>query len=223
MSEIFKKIDVEISKCISGNDYSDEDIFNLGIQAGKLMQVSGTTDFRPTAFIETDKRKKIYETNKAHRLTYEPTIERIELFFEGLLKNAVTEHVRKHWCWTANQNDRRYKNGKLDEEIASKYCIQFVESKLNFAREGFNFKFELVWKLREFVESKSLSTIFTVHYSIYGTDRKDESIENHDAIADLSIINVELVDSLYKLELAEVEKFWVDMHKPFLFMMMKNS
>lgn len=58
MAKTLKQIDAEISKLIASREYSDEDVFNFGVQIGKLMQATGTTDFRPSVFIEQDERKK---------------------------------------------------------------------------------------------------------------------------------------------------------------------
>lgn len=223
MAKTLKQIDAEISKLIASREYSDEDIFNFGVQIGKLMQATGTTDFRPSIFIEQDERNKKYEADKAHRETYAPLIDRIDKFVDDLMRQAVKEHVKKHWCWTSNKSDYRYTDGLIDDEISKKYCIQFVETKKDWNNDSYSFKFEFIGKLKEFLQSKSLPINFNVHYSNYGTDRKNESIDDRDAIADMSVDYIGFMQSLYDLELAEVEKFWVDLHKPFLFLMMKNS
>jgi hypothetical protein len=223
MAKTLKQFDAEFSKLIASSEYSDEDVFNLGLKIGKMMQVTGTTEFRPSIFIEMEKKEIAYNNEKARKVPYSVIASKINDFVYELMRNAIKEQLIKHRYWTTNKRDYRYKDGKLDEEISSKYCIQFLSCTYKRLEEVYIFKFEFVGKLRDIILANTEETTFDVHYSNYGSDRKDETIDSNDAINDMSIDRINFISDLYDLELSVVEKFWIDLHKPFLFMMMKNS
>lgn len=221
MTKTLKQFDDEFSKLIASRDYSDEDVFNFGVQIGKMMQATGTTDFRPSVFVAKEELHIQIKAEELRRIPYKEYAEKISIFLDSLVHKAAAEQLKITSVWQPNVI--AINNGKLDASIAKKYCIQFVSSTYNSFNNYYTLQFEFVGKLCDFLKSKSLSIDFTVHYSNYHTDRKDDKIKYESAIEDLSVDYIGFVDSLYSLELAEVEKFWIDLHKPFLFMMMKNS
>ncbi len=221
MTKTLKQFDAEFSKLIASREYSDEDVFNIGVQIGKLMQATGTTDFRPSVFIEQEEQIRQDEAEKLHRIPYTDYVDKISIFLDSLVHKAATEQLKIKSVWQPNLV--AINNGKFDESIAEKFCLQFVGSNYNSFNDYYTLQFEFVGKLCDFLKSKSLPINFTVHYSNYHTDRKDDKIKYESSIEDLSVDHIDFVDSLYDLELAEVEKFWVDLHKPFLFMMIKNT
>lgn len=95
----------------------NEDIFNLGVKFGRLLEKNNLDDLRLPYFQDKDKEsallKEILNTNKS-----------IDRVIDTIVKAAVTEQIEQHGDWEVGYGSYYRDYGKLDDGIANKFEIQ---------------------------------------------------------------------------------------------------
>lgn len=95
----------------------DEELFNLGVEMGRLLERNNIPLHRPKIFVEFEEKNNAFDRKNAQ-------INRIEKVVAFLIRNAVAEQVENHFEFDFDSNASSHSCDKLDDSIVEKFGVQ---------------------------------------------------------------------------------------------------
>ncbi len=147
----------------------DEELFNLGIELGRLLEKNKITKFRPTVFVDFENKMNAYDILGKE-------FNRIESVIEFLLHMSIKRHIEKN-------GEFEFSKGitcdKFDEENVSKFCLQLRKVTQQEYGGSFEAEFELTndvldllkkYGINEYVRCDIENTTGDEYETIYDAD-----------------------------------------------------
>ena len=124
MNEKFTHIENMLQDYAKHNRSVDEDLFNIGVALGRLLEIEKIETYRSPFFVERDAKAAVQKNN------YKLAKEASQIILK-LVKSAYTEQYNEGGTVDFSDNRQHRSDSKLEDEIAKRYCIQHVSTEQN--------------------------------------------------------------------------------------------
>lgn len=121
----------------------DEELFNLGVEMGRVLEKNSISSYRPKVFIDFEEKNNAYE-RKAEQIS------RADKAVAFIIRNGVAEHVENfgEFCF----DSETYKCDKLDESVVEKFGVQIDRTTQREHGGSFEAEFRLSGQVGQVLE-----------------------------------------------------------------------
>ena len=146
-SEIDKINDELSNYCKNESIIADEGVFNIAVKLGRYLEKSNQADVRLHYFTKADEKRDIDE--QIQRIN-----DQLNAVARFIVSKAIAEQIEAGGDWEIGYGSYYSSYGKLNDDIAAKYCIQ-LDSVDQPERHGdFHVRFRLTGKHEECFKSR---------------------------------------------------------------------
>ena len=159
ISNEINKINFELNKLYE-DEYADENLFNLGIRFGRLLESQKSEDIALDFFLKQTEKADFSEA-------IDNQVSQIKKILKLLVLAAMKMELNlsRNGCWHINTDSYSNDQHKLKEEVVEKYKIQVTRVHQASHESDLDITFTLEGKLREIFSAAGLNVFFQVSYS----------------------------------------------------------
>lgn len=121
----------------------DEELFNLGVEMGRLLERNNIPLHRPKIFVDFEEKNNAFDKRAEQ-------ISRANKSVAFIIRNAIAEHVENFWEFCFSRN--RHSCTKLDESLVEKFGVQTVRTTQVEHGGSFEAEFELSGQIGQVLE-----------------------------------------------------------------------
>jgi hypothetical protein len=205
MNTEFHILNEKVSKHISGRFRDDVQLFNLGVELGRLLEKSAVAEFELPIFSELKEKSKVLAEKKL-------VVKKIEQKILYIVKAAHKEQIKVHGIIRYFTKSYLNWNEKLSNEISVKYQLQHLNTQQTEVKGDFNLNFELIGDLGDIFQKNSIpsSVLVTLANSTGGDSESLLYEHNADAFSSLQL-KIDTYSDQHSL--CELESFFDELEK----------
>jgi len=152
MNKEISELELRVAEHCDLKQRYDEDLFNMGVELGRLLQSQNISQFRPACFIEFDKR------NSEFRSLAQP-IKEINEIFEVIVRNAIASQIEKTGEFIFSCKNSEYKTSKFDDELVEKFQLQIDSTTQEHSGAHIQVTLKIVGALADVFEKRGIRPI----------------------------------------------------------------
>jgi len=205
MNTEFHILNEKVSKHISGRFRDDVQLFNLGVELGRLLEKSAVAEFELPIFSELKEKSKVLAEKKL-------IVKKIEQKILYIVKAAHKDQIKVHGIIRYFTKSYLNWNEKLSNEISVKYQLQHLNTQQTEVKGDFNLNFELIGDLGDIFQKNSIpsSVLVTLANSTGGDSESLLYEHNADAFSSLQL-KIDTYSDQHSL--CELESFFDELEK----------
>ncbi len=143
MNKEIEGVEAKLVKYLKNFPRYDEELFNIGVELGRLLERNNISLHRPKIFVDFE------EDNNAFNKRAEQ-ISRANKAVAFIIRNAIAEHVENFWEFCFSKS--RHSCTKLDESLVEKFGVQTVRTTQVEDGGSFEAEFELSGQVGQVLE-----------------------------------------------------------------------
>jgi hypothetical protein len=220
MSDKLQDLESELEKLVNrsyGRFNEVDKAFNLGMKIANELTNLKITDYKIECL--EDKRS---EENKKER--FNEAMGRINKFLLKLVRGAVREKINESGNWSVEKRDYMRSNSldSFSNEIVEKFNVQISNVDMGSYGGDFELEFAVEGELKELFERNNIPKIFKASMGNSSGEEYDALYNEEDAEQIYSCY-AEGLHRFNNVEIAEVDKFYDEVTKLFLFKILADD
>lgn len=152
MNKEISELELRVGEHCDLQQRYDEDLFNMGVELGRLLQSQNISEFRPACFIEFDKQYSEF-------LSLADPIKNINGIFEVIVCNAIASQIEKTGEFIFAYKNREYQTTKFDDEVVEKFQIQIDSTTQEYSGAHIQITLKIVGALAEAFEKRGVRPV----------------------------------------------------------------
>lgn len=205
MNDAIKELEAKITKHCKESFRCDEDLFNLGVELGRLLEKQKITSYRPTYFVDAENKNNLFEKKIA-------IIRRIDNSIEYLLKNAIAEYIDANGPFEFSANRHSSSSDKFDQELSNKFHIQVVRTTQREVGGSFEVELSLTNEIAKIFKKYNESTSARAQVD-NSTGDTHETIYRRESVEKIFSVDSNISAHYTKLTPEELENFANEIEK----------
>lgn len=215
MSEKLNEIEDQLKNYANSNRQIDEELFNIGVELGRLLEKRGI-DAHRLQFFEQQEARRIEEKNK-----YDLAKKSGKVILQ-LVQAAYILQYKEYGSIEFSDNRNHHSDSKLEDEIAERFCLQLANTNQNSVGGELELGFRILGQLAILFERYELPPFILI---ILENDSGEDSVTLYDEESIQRTLRArgDIFTNTRNLSTSSLEKFGMELEKFALFKLMKNS
>lgn len=215
MSEKLNEIEDQLKNYANSNRQIDEELFNIGVELGRLLE-KREIDAHRLQFFEQQEARRIEEKNK-----YDLAKKAGKVILQLVQAAYILQY--KEYCSIEFSDNRNHRSdSKLEDEIAERFCLQLANTNQNSVGGELELGFRILGQLAILFERYELPPSIRI---ILENDSGEDSVTLYDEESIQRKIRArgDIFTNTRNLSTSSLEQFGMELEKFALFKLMKNS
>lgn len=215
MSEKLNEIEDQLKNYANSNRQIDEELFNIGVELGRLLEKRGI-DAHRLQFFEQQEARRIEEKNK-----YDLAKKSGKVILQ-LVQAAYILQYKEYGSIEFSDNRNHRSDSKLEDEIAERFCLQLANTNQNSVGGELELGFRILGQLAILFERYELPPFILI---ILENDSGEDSVTLYDEESIQRTLRArgDIFTNTRNLSTSSLEQFGMELEKFALFKLMKNS
>lgn len=215
MSEKLNEIEDQLKNYANSNRQINEELFNIGVELGRLLEKRGI-DAHRLQFFEQQEARRIEEKNK-----YDLAKKSGKVILQ-LVQAAYILQYKEYGSIEFSDNRNHRSDSKLEDEIAERFCLQLANTNQNSVGGELELGFRILSQLAILFERYELPPFILI---ILENDSGEDSVTLYDEESIQRTLRArgDIFTNTRNLSTSSLEQFGMELEKFALFKLMKNS
>ena len=152
MNEKISELELRVGEHCDTKQRYDEELFNMGVELGRILQSQNIGEFRPACFIEFEKQNSEF-------LSLAQPINDINEIFDFIVRNAFAAQIDKTKKLVLADDKSEYETSVLNAELVEKFQIQIQKVTQEYSGAHLQVTLKIVGSLAEVFEKRGIRPI----------------------------------------------------------------